>query len=280
MRFLWLLLSMCTVLPLAGQTDSLPQTGPQLSYALSLYNPLGAADDYRGASLDAEARLHRNFSLLLSLGRLEREEVTSWAGLPLQRLANVPLPPNWPSERLNDVVIQQTLRVYVGLGGQLNLRVGSGDLALSGLLTVGPTRLRQLATYGRLILPTQAGSNPPEVLPPSGLSGTATLRYLAPVQLGAVVQLHYTHWLSRHLALRIGTGLFNHGLATWNTYRDGEPARYELREIDYQGAHRIGVENYPLPEEESIPTPDPTAHERHVLAFNVGMIYKPAKSIR
>ncbi|PPK88601.1 hypothetical protein CLV84_1570 [Neolewinella xylanilytica] len=275
---------------LTGQdaaTDTVPfpmrhngrSSGLQVSYGLNAYVPVFGGTTF-GASLDLEGRFHRNFSFLATLGRQIETTTDVWGNMPLDTIGP-PLPPAWPRERVGSDVGQHQRWTYLGGGVQTNLRIGAGDFCLGVLLTVGLDQLRQFIPYGSLVLPTVIDPPKPNTIgAPRGLSGVATVNYQPLIRLGGRLQLHYTRWFSRHLALRVGAAIDGRGTVISGTYNDRSPerSRYQVSEISYSELFRSGIENYGLPIPEFFQTSDPTSRRAAVLV-NVGVIYKPSKNL-
>ncbi len=80
--------------------------------------------------------------------------MTSWGVVPINTELNLAEPqPAFPETRNVDHVDQQFRRVYLGAGGQLNLRVKQGDLSLALLATAGRNKLTQSVSFGQLVIP-------------------------------------------------------------------------------------------------------------------------------
>ncbi len=271
---LFFLLSLTGGRLLAQLPDSLNPS--RLSYGMNLYVPARIAYSY-GVSFDVEARVHRRFSWLATLGRSSEDDTYGFSGGVPVDTTLAGRPGDFPRTRGPGSIQEQFVRYYAGAGGQVNFRIGSGDLSLGALLTLGINSLQQTLAFGDQQLqelPGPDGTLTPG--PPRGLFGTATIRYRSVVQPGARLQLHYTRWISPTLALRGGIAGNLWGTDRRTSFGAGERLKYEVRDVQYQPGFDPARDNYPLPAPEYIPTPRPEQVRLH-LHWNLGIVYKPTK---
>ena len=263
----------------APPADTLPRV--QLSYAAHLWQPT----DYRyaggetpfaersyepGVSLEVEARLHPAFSLLATAGTEVERGWVDFGDLPVARAGgsdDVFLRPFRPVER-------QYRRFYLGLGAQVNVRIGHGDLSLGGLATYGALLLLDMVTVGD-VEPIRGipGSN--FVRPPAaGIAYTARLRYAAVGQIGGRAHLVYTYWVDQRFAVRAGGYLSLAGVATTGGHERGTPDRYRLKSIIHSEDFDPRKANYGLPAPSLLDPGDPTRRVGQT-GLLVGIVFRP-----
>ena len=276
---------------LSAQTETeLPRT--QWSFGSGLWLPLvvNEADVYRevrtdytiGHSLDVEARRSRWFSYVLTLGVDRREGVTSWGVVPINTDLNLAEPePAFPETRSIDHVDQQFRRIYGGVGGQVNVRLGQGDLSMALLATAGQNRLTQTVSFGQLQIPLVLIGDPVErrELGPSGaLDRQVYVTYRPILQAGARGHLQYTYWISRGLAVRMGGYLNVHQGRLSGDYVTGSESAYQVKHEGYPSGFddgpRLGIEGNSLPRRAHFVTPSPTALQLQG-GLHFGIICKP-----
>jgi hypothetical protein len=267
-------------LGLTGQsTDTLPAF--QLTYGLTVWQPGLYVSPYfqdaitanynPGISLNVEARVGRGLSWIGTVGTEKRTDRAIYG-------TDLPLPVTRPPGSDGGDVIprwfmavnRQWRRYYLGLGGQVNLRIGRGDLSLQLTGNFGPDFFRDVVSAGDLEL-RRRGT---QVLPPRGLFGSATLHYGPVWQTGARSQLAYAYWVDQRFAIQLGAYISVRGGLTLGKEVRGDVPRYQLRKIEFTDDIRPAVDNYLLPLREDLPPVDPT-EELWETGLSLGFIYKP-----
>ena len=286
MHRLYLLLVCGLIVRLLPAQEAADAPRTQWSFGYGIWFPLAVdeADVLRevttgyaiGHSIDVEARRSRWFSYLITLGVDRREGVTSWGTVPINTSLNTSNP-NYLSERNIDHVDQQFRRLYVGVGGQVNLRVGQGDLNLGALATVGQNKTWQTVAYGYLGIATVINDQGPNTLGPSGaLDKFAHIHYQPILQTGARLQLQYTYWFSRQVAFAAGGYYAGSKGRLRGDYIRASRIAYQIQRIDYQFEYYTGIDGYGIPAESYFVTPSPTALQTQWGA-HLMIIYKPGK---
>ena len=280
----WFLIQLVSTGAVGQATDTLPRL--QLSYAAHLWQP----SDYRysgggtpfaersyepGISLEVEARLHPAVSLLATAGTEVERGWVDYGNLPVARPGgsdDVFLRQFRPVER-------QFRRIYLGLGAQVNARIGHGDLSLGGVATYGALLLRDMVTVGH-VEPIRGVPGSNFVRPPAeGIGYTAQLRYAAVGQIGGRAHLVYTYWIDQRFAVRAGGYLSLAGVATTGGHERGTPDRYQLKSIIHSEGFDPRTADYGLPAPSLLDPGDPTRRVGQN-GFLVGMIFRPLLNAR
>lgn len=276
MRHLVFLLLLLPGWSSAQSSDSTPRN--QHSYGMQFFTGFAGPQESVGAlGLEWEQRKSKRYSWIWTAGREWADTNESWGELPVAIPTVGQDSPSRTELRRFDDVRQSYYRAFVGGGPQLNRRLGSGDLGVSALLSLGYGQLRQRVTY--LAFDYQGYEDRNE-FPLSQYLEVARIEHHDLVQPGLRLQFHYTLWITPSFALRgggyvRGIGGFAIGKYDQST---GTPRFRVNRAVRDHRRHFRPPFGDGLPADEYFQSPSP--HQIHLRSgLTVGLVYKPQSAL-